>query len=134
MPLDTGLGEFQTMRSIAKIRERVAGKEQLIGPFVEQRAKYGEQLIFLMKAVEERIHAQHREVERQKAEMVNLNEENERLCDIIATILQPNIVDSPGLEDEILRELARARNFGFHRMPKRSRPILGSTTLSLQQA
>ena len=68
------------MRSIAKIRERVAGKEQLVGPFVEQRAKYGEQLIFLMKTVEERIHAQQREVERQKAEMVNLNEENERLC------------------------------------------------------
>ncbi len=122
------------MRSIKKIRERVAAKDQRIGHSIEQRAKYGEHLILLMKAVEERIHAQQREVERQKADMVNLNEENERLCDIIATILQPNIVGSPGLEDEILRELARARNFGFHRMPKRPRPMLGSTTLSLQQA
>ena len=122
------------MRSIKEIRERVAGKEQLVGQSIEQRAKYGEHLIFLMKAVEERIHAQQDEVERQRAEMVGLNEENEQLCDIISTILQTNTVDNPALEDEILRELARARNFGFHRMPKRSRPILGSTTLSLKQA
>ena len=134
MPLDTGLGEFLTMRSIKEVRERVAGKEQLVGQSIEQRAKYGEHLILLMKAVQERIHAQQDEAERQRAEMVNLNEENEQLCDIISTILQTNDLGNTGLEDEILRELARARNFGFHRMPKRPRPMLGSTTLSLQQA
>ena len=83
------------MRSIKEIRERVAGKEQLIGQSIEQRAKYSEHLIVLMKAVEERIHAQQDEVERQRADMVGLNEENEQLCDIIATILQPNIVGNP---------------------------------------
>ncbi len=127
MPLDTGLGEFQIMRSIAKIRERVAGKEQLIGQSIEQRAKYGERLIPLMKAVEERIQTQQDEAERQRAELVNLDEENEQLCDIISTILQTNDLVNSGLEDEILRKLARARNFGFHRMPKRPRPMLGST-------
>ncbi len=93
------------MRNIKKIREQVVATEQLFGKFIEQHAKYSERLIHLMTAVEERIQAQQNEVERQRAEIATLNEENEQLCDITWTLLQTIKSGDLALVSEMIREL-----------------------------
>jgi len=93
------------MRNIKKIREQVAAAEQLFGQFFEQHAKYSKRLIYLMTAVEERIQAQQDEVERQRAEIASLNEENGELCDITWTLLQTIKAGNLDLANEMIREL-----------------------------
>ncbi len=93
------------MRNIKRIREQVVATEQLFGKFIEQHAKYSKRLIHLMTAVEERIQAQQNEVERQRAEIATLNEENEQLCDITWTLLQTIKAGDLALVSEMIREL-----------------------------
>lgn len=99
------MGRFLTMRSIKKIREQIVAAEQLFGQFIEQHAKYSERLIHLMITVEERIQAQQDEVERQRAEIVSLNEENEQLCDVTLTLLQTIKAGNLDLLNKMIREL-----------------------------
>ncbi len=93
------------MRNIEKIREQVAAAEQLFEQFFEQHTKYSKRLIHLMTAVEERIQAQQDEVERQRAEIASLNEENEQLCDITWTLIQTIKAGNLDLVSEMVREL-----------------------------
>ena len=93
------------MRNIKKIREQVVAAEQLFGQFIEQHAKYSERLIHLMIAVEERIQAQQDEVERQRAEISSLNEENEQLCDITLKLLQTFQAGNLDMLNKMIREL-----------------------------
>ncbi len=93
------------MRNIKKIREQVVATEQLFGQFIEQHAKYSERLIHLMTAVEERIQAQQNEVERQRAEIASLNEENEQLSDITWSLLQTIKEGKLDLVNDMIRTL-----------------------------
>ena len=93
------------MRNIQKIREQVAAAEQLFGQFFDQHAKYSKRLIHLMTVVEERIQAQQDEVERQRAEIASLNEENGELCDITWTLLQTIKAGNLDLASGMIREL-----------------------------
>ena len=93
------------MRNIQKIREQVAAAEQLLGQFFEQHTKYSKRLTHLMTAVEEQIQAQQVEVERQRAEIASLNEENGELCDITWTLLQTIKAGNLDLVSEMIREL-----------------------------
>ncbi len=99
------MGRFLTMKNIKKIREQVAAAEQLFGQFFEQHTKYSNRLIHLMTAVEERIQAQQDEVERQRAEIASLNEENGELCDITWTLLQTIKAGNLDLASGMIREL-----------------------------
>ncbi len=99
------MGRFLTMRNIKKIREQAVAVEQHFGQFIEQHAKYSKGLIHLMIAVEERIQAQQDEVERQRAEIASLNEENGQLCDITWTLLQTIKAGNLDLVSEKMREL-----------------------------
>ncbi len=93
------------MRNIQKIREQVAAAEQLFRQFFEQHAKYSKRLTHLMTAVEERIQAQQDEVDRQRAEIASLIEENGELCDITWTLLQTIKAGNLDLVSEMIREL-----------------------------
>ena len=93
------------MRNIKKIREQVVATEQLFGKFIEQHAKYSERLIHLMTTVEERIHAQQNEVERQRAEIASLNEENEQLSDITWSLLRTIKAGKLDLVNDMIRTL-----------------------------
>jgi hypothetical protein len=93
------------MRNIQKIREQVAAAEQLFGQFFEQHTKYSKRLTHLMTAVEEQIQARQVEVERQRAEIASLNEENGELCDITWTLLQTIKAGNLDLVNEMIREL-----------------------------
>ena len=93
------------MRNIKRIREQVAAAEQHFEQFSEQHAKYSKRLSHLMIAVEERIQAQQDEVERQRAEIASLNEENGQLCDITWTLLQTIKAGNLDLVSEMIREL-----------------------------
>ena len=93
------------MRSITKIRKQVVAAEQHFGQFIEQHAEYSGHLILLMTTVEERIQAQNDVVERQRAEITSLNEENEQLCGIISTLLQTIKASNLELVSEMMREL-----------------------------
>ncbi len=93
------------MRNIKKIREQVAAAEQLFGQFFEQHAKYSKRLTHLMTAVEERIRAQQDEVERRRAEIASLNEENGELYDITWTLLQTIKAGNLDLVSEMIRDL-----------------------------
>ncbi len=99
------MGRFLTMRNIKKIREQVAAAEQLFGQFFEQHTKYSKRLTHLITAVEERIQAQQDEVERQRAEIASLNEENGELCDITWTLLQTIKAGNLDLASGMIREL-----------------------------
>jgi len=93
------------LRNIQNIREQVAAAEQLFGKFFEQYTKYSKRLTHLMTEVEERIQAQQVEVERQRAEIATLNEENGELCDITWTLLQTIKAGNLDLVSEMIREL-----------------------------
>jgi len=95
------------MSSITKLREQIVTAEQHFGLFVEQHAKYTGHLIHLMNTVEERIQAQQDEVERQRAEIASLNEENEQLCDILYPLLQTIQAGSRNMLGETMQELGR---------------------------
>ena len=62
-------------------------------------------MIRLGNAIEKRIQAPQDEVERQRAEITSLNEENEQLCDIIFTLLQTSNAGNLDRLTEMIREL-----------------------------
>ncbi len=93
------------MRNIEQLREQVVATEQYFGQFIEQHDKYNERLIRLVNAIEKRIQAPQDEVERQRAEITSLNEENEQLCDIIFTLLQTINAGNLDRLSEMIREL-----------------------------
>ena len=93
------------MRNIGQLREQVVAAEQNYGQFVEQHAKYSKRLIHLVNAIENKIQAPQDEVERQRAEIASLNEENEQLYDIIVTLLQTINAGNLGGLSQTIREL-----------------------------
>ncbi|MCZ6859411.1 MAG: hypothetical protein O7I42_03875 [Alphaproteobacteria bacterium] len=93
------------MRNIEQLREQVVAADQNFKQFIEQHAKYSKRLIGLVNAVEKRIQAPQDEVERQRAEIASLNEENEQLCNIVLTLLQTINAGNLDRQSKEIREL-----------------------------
>ncbi|MFQ6018303.1 MAG: hypothetical protein ACE5KF_08905 [Kiloniellaceae bacterium] len=76
------------MSGIEQLQRRVAEAQKRFGLIDARQKGYGERLIRLMRAVEDRLHQSLAETERQKAEIGRQRQENELLRGLLHALLQ----------------------------------------------